>query len=116
MFPAVARSSPQIIRSVVDFPQPDGPTSVRNSWSLMVRFRSSTATLPPNSLVMPSKRTSAIGSALHRSGGHALDQLALEEQGQYQGWDDREHTGRGHHGELGVEVGGEVRRHHGDRL
>ena len=32
------------MRSVVDFPQPDGPTRTTNSLSLIVRFTSRTAT------------------------------------------------------------------------
>ena len=38
--PAVIVSSPAIIRSAVDFPHPDGPTSTRNSLSAMSRLRS----------------------------------------------------------------------------
>src|SRR6185436_9599967 len=41
--PAVISSSPATIRSVVDLPQPDGPTSTMNSLSRMWRFTSLTA-------------------------------------------------------------------------
>ena len=39
-------SSPAIMRSAVDFPQPDGPTRIMNSPSLMPRFMSFTASKP----------------------------------------------------------------------
>src|SRR5436189_3752526 len=41
--PAVISSSPATIRSVVDLPHPDGPTSTMNSLSRMWRFTSLTA-------------------------------------------------------------------------
>ena len=40
-------SSPAIMRSVVDLPQPEGPSSTMNSPSSMVRSTSSTTTGPP---------------------------------------------------------------------
>jgi hypothetical protein len=42
----VTSSSPAIILSSVDFPQPDGPTSTMNSPSSMRRLTSSTAVTP----------------------------------------------------------------------
>ena len=39
-------SSPTIIRSSVDFPQPDGPTRIMNSPSAMSRLTSFTAGKP----------------------------------------------------------------------
>jgi hypothetical protein len=47
--------------SVVDLPQPLGPTSVRNSRSFTVRFRSFKAATAPNRLLTRSKRISAMG-------------------------------------------------------
>ena len=44
---ALMSSSPAIMRSVVDLPQPDGPTRTTNSWSAMCRLKSFTATTPP---------------------------------------------------------------------
>jgi hypothetical protein len=41
--PSVMSSRPAIIRSAVDFPQPEGPTRIMNSPSLMSRFMSRTA-------------------------------------------------------------------------
>ena len=45
--PPVMSSSPAIMRSVVDLPQPDGPTSTTNSWSAICRLKSLTATTAP---------------------------------------------------------------------
>ena len=41
--PSLMSSSPAIIRSAVDFPQPDGPTRITNSPSLISRSMSLTA-------------------------------------------------------------------------
>ena len=46
--PLVISSRPAIIRSVVDFPHPEGPTSTTNSLSAMSMFTSFTATTPPS--------------------------------------------------------------------
>ena len=46
MSPEVMSSSPTIIRSSVDFPQPDGPTRIMNSPSAMSRLTSLTAGNP----------------------------------------------------------------------
>src|SRR2546421_13069241 len=45
--PSEISSSPAIIRNAVDFPQPDGPTSTRNSLSLTSIVRSRTASTSP---------------------------------------------------------------------
>src|ERR671918_84428 len=44
--PSEMSSSPAIIRSAVDFPQPDGPTRIMNSPSPISRFMSLTASKP----------------------------------------------------------------------
>ena len=63
--PSVITSSPAIIRSSVDLPQPDGPTSTMNSPLVMVRLTSSTARTPPGySFVTPSSLISAIAHSL----------------------------------------------------
>ena len=43
--PSVISSSPAIIRSVVDLPQPEGPTSTTNSLSAMSRSMPRTASM-----------------------------------------------------------------------
>ena len=45
--PAVAASSPAIVRSSVVLPQPDGPSRAKNSPSLIVSSRASSAVTPP---------------------------------------------------------------------
>ncbi len=44
MAPSVGLSKPAIIRNVVVFPQPDGPSSEKNSPEAMVKSASLTAT------------------------------------------------------------------------
>ena len=51
MRPAVGSSKPASILSSVDFPQPDAPSSAKNSRSKMVSDRSLTAVKSPNFLV-----------------------------------------------------------------
>ena len=46
--PPVISSSPAIMRSVVDLPQPEGPTSTTNSSSAMSRSMPFTACTPPS--------------------------------------------------------------------
>ena len=48
-------SNPPIILSVVVFPQPLGPRSVRNLFSFMNKFISSSITLSPYDFVIPTK-------------------------------------------------------------
>ena len=56
MRPLETPSSPAIIRSSVDFPQPDGPTRTMNSPSPISRSTSSTASTPPGkTLLTPSR-------------------------------------------------------------
>ncbi len=44
--PPLMSSSPAIMFSVVDFPQPEGPTRITNSPSAISRFTSLTASAP----------------------------------------------------------------------
>src|SRR3954454_5536838 len=57
--PVSGRSKPAMIRSVVVLPEPDGPSSVKNSPSPTFRSTSSTATTSPYVFRMPSTLTSA---------------------------------------------------------
>ena len=45
--PEVGESRPAISRSSVDFPHPDGPTTVTTSWSSTFRETASRALRPP---------------------------------------------------------------------
>ena len=64
--PLVSSSSPATMRSAVVFPQPEGPTRIRNSPSFTVNVRRSTASVEyPNCLVTSSNETAAIRSPPH---------------------------------------------------
>src|SRR3989440_1457314 len=66
--PPVTSSSPASIRSRVDFPQPEGPTSTRNSPLSISRETSSTATTSPlKTLVTCSSTISATAVDLYRA-------------------------------------------------
>src|SRR4051794_18863590 len=62
--PASGRSKPALIRNVVVFPEPDGPSSVKNSPSPTFRSTSWTATTSPYVFRMPSTPTSAAKAPL----------------------------------------------------
>src|SRR5450631_1391913 len=58
IFPAVGSSKPATIRSVVVLPQPDGPSSEKNSPPAMWKSIPRTATKSPNCLCRPTICTS----------------------------------------------------------
>src|SRR3954465_8356502 len=111
MSPLVMSSSPTIIRSRVDFPQPDGPTRIMNSPSAMSRLTSFTAGKPsPYCLTMLRISIEAISarplggwdqvpvvgwgrerSALDRAVGEAGDDAPLEEQDERDDGDGHDH-------------------------
>src|SRR3954447_17334841 len=68
MCPSLTSSSPASIRSVVDLPHPDGPTSTMNSPSLISRSMPGTAgtSAPGYHLCALSKVTLAMTYLLHR--------------------------------------------------
>ncbi len=68
IFPEVGSSSPAIILRVVVLPQPDGPSSMKNSPSATVKVDSSTAVKSPKSL----RRFSILISAKARYSGKWL--------------------------------------------
>src|ERR1041384_2839559 len=86
--PELMSSSPTIMLSSVDFPQPDGPTRMKNSPSPMVKSASLTAAKPsPYFLETLSRTISAMGavppgatSALHRAGREPGHDAALEDE------------------------------------
>src|SRR6185312_13135865 len=98
MSPEVMSSRPTIIRSSVDFPQPDGPTRIMNSPSSTSIDTSFTAGNPsPYFLTMFFISMAAIGSTLHCAGRQAGDDSALEQE------DDDDHRDRDDHGRRGKE-------------
>src|SRR4051794_11848307 len=82
MSPELISSSPAIMRSVVDLPQPEGPTRTTNSWSAMSRSIPFTACTPPSySLTIFRRCTCAMaGSAFRRAGGQAGDVVVHQER------------------------------------
>src|SRR4051794_29934748 len=82
MSPDVMSSSPTIIRSSVDFPQPDGPTRIMNSPSSTSIDTSLTAGKPsPYSLTMFFISMAAMAaSPLHCAGGETGDDPTLEQE------------------------------------
>src|SRR6185503_18847187 len=77
--PAVARSRPAIMRSVVVLPQPDGPRRQTTSPALTERSASLTATNSPYFLVI--FLTSMVDmSALYRSERDATQKMVLQEE------------------------------------
>src|SRR6266568_3728952 len=99
--PEVMSSSPAIMLSVVDLPQPDGPTRITNSPSAMSRLTSSTASAPSGKrLVMLSRTISATGLslsplALDRAGCQPRNDPALEEQHEDDDGNGDDHRRRG---------------------
>src|SRR5690242_589333 len=72
--PSEMSSRPAIMLSVVDLPQPEGPTRITNSPSAMVRLTSSTARAPSgNRLVTWSRTISAMGCPSFSPSALALD-------------------------------------------
>src|SRR5688500_18802243 len=120
--PSEMSSRPAIIRSAVDFPQPDGPTRIMNSPSSMFRSMDLTASKPSGwRVVRPSGWMSAIIEVpllpLDRAAREARDDPALEEQDEQDDRDGHEDRGRrdvaGGRGEL--RLAGEERQRLRDR-
>src|SRR6188472_458327 len=92
-------SSPAIIRSAVDLPQPEGPTRITNSPSATSRLMSLTASNPSaKRLLTPSRTISAIPSpplSLDGARGQAGDDPALEQQNEDDDRDGDDHRGGG---------------------
>src|SRR5580700_11038710 len=111
--PASGSSSPAMMRSSVDLPQPEGPSSTTNSPSRASRVTPRSASLTPNRLVIFSTRRlmkMAGGTAcptwililraslaLDRSQRKAADEVSLRGRGEDQNRQHRDHA-RGAHG------------------
>src|SRR5579862_4498366 len=92
--PASGISSPAIMRSSVDFPQPEGPSKTTNSPSSAFSETPLTASREPNRLVMPS--ISSAMSAFHRAQRESAHQIFLRGRGEDQNGQHRDHA-RGAH-------------------
>src|SRR4051794_35611634 len=91
--PSLMSSSPAIMFSVVDFPQPDGPTRMTNSPSAISRSMLSTASAPSGKrLVTWSRTMSAISSSLHGAGRESRDDTTLEEEYEHNDRDGDDHS------------------------
>src|SRR4051812_39426314 len=78
--PYVASSRPATMRSAVDLPEPDGPTSTMNSPSRTSRSRSRTPTVPSaNALVTPSSVMLAIAPPVRGAVARPPDVVAVPE-------------------------------------
>src|SRR6266571_1289667 len=78
MSPADGSSSPAIIRRVVVFPQPEGPSRIASSPSPTFRSRSATATIPSKLLASPLSSIMG-GLGPHRAERKPTNQVPLEE-------------------------------------
>src|SRR5215475_5150516 len=115
--PALTSSSPAIIRSKVDFPQPDGPTSTMNSPSAMARSMPCRTLTAPKDLLTPvmSIDAMAIPSALHRAGGEPPHEIFLDQDEEQEGGDERDHPRRHHLAEIHRELADEGEEADGKR-
>src|SRR5262245_27475530 len=89
--PSLISSSPAIMRSSVDLPQPDGPTKTTNSPSAMSMSAPWTTSKLPKRLTTLVRVTAAILLLLDRAGGDAGDEMALQQH------EDDEHRHGQHH-------------------
>src|SRR6218665_3978628 len=91
------------MRSKVDLPQPEGPSSTRSSRSAKSHEIWFATFLPPELLLTPRRDMAAMmdvsakGSALDAAGGHAGGDIALHEKVEDDGGQ-RVHQPDGHHG------------------
>src|SRR5215475_15339197 len=108
MVPALISSRPAIMRSVVDLPQPEGPTSTTNSWSLMDRLMSVTATTWPYTLCTLLSTMSAM-----RLDPQPANDVSLPEQRYDQRRNERDDRGRAHEVPFHAELVNELRHHDG---
>src|SRR5712692_10058265 len=106
MVPLLVSSSPAIMRSVVDLPQPEGPTRTTNSRSLMSRLMSLTAITWPYAFCTLVRTTSAMTLDLQPA-----NHVFLSEQRDNQRRNERDHRGRAHEMPLHAELVNELGHH-----
>src|SRR4030095_6970264 len=105
MWPSVCVSSPAMMRSSVDLPQPDGPSSTMNSPSAIVQSTLWITATSPKVFLIPSILTSAIASLLRVD--QALDEPALHQHDHGDRRDHSHHPRRHADLPLGERVGGD---------
>src|SRR5262245_1257030 len=84
--PELAVSSPAMMRSVVDLPQPEGPSSTQNEPGSMRRLTSCSATVSPQDLAIPSSSIKAMRSSIETSARRTDDVRSGFSQGQCVAW------------------------------
>src|SRR5581483_9799791 len=95
--PEVISSNPAIMRSVVDLPQPDGPTRTTNSSSSISRSMPFTAwTLPSNALVTLRIETCAIVGLSFRCACRETGDVVVHQERVHQYRRGGSHDARGH--------------------
>src|SRR5579871_3351798 len=96
--PALMDSSPAIMRSSVDLPQPEGPTRTVNSPSATSMSTPWMMSTWPKAFLTPtiSTRAMTLPSAFHRAAGHAGDEVALHEQEEHRRRQGEHNRGRHH--------------------
>src|SRR6188472_2733575 len=93
--PSVIVSRPAIMLSRVDLPQPEGPTSTRNSPSPMAMSIPLRMCRLPKCFLTLLMVSEAMSSPLHRAGHHAAHEVLASENIDEQRGQSRHH-GRGH--------------------
>src|ERR1700760_186838 len=80
--PMLGASKPAIMRRVVVFPQPEGPTTITNSPSSISRLRLSTATFEPKDLVTVRSAIFAMVFSAQVLAGDSVPVLAFDSAGE----------------------------------
>src|SRR5215203_5880044 len=112
MMPLSTSSRPAIMRSNVVLPQPEGPRSVTNFRLGNCRLTSFSTRTEPKDLLMASRLTSMVGSALHGAGAKARHKVALQPHEEQGHGHSHEHASR--HQEPPVHMGALEEEHHAD--
>src|SRR6185312_4935297 len=95
--PPEAGSSPAMIESRVDLPQPEGPSSTRKPPSSSSRSTLERTSSAPKLLRTPLRERVAIPISFHRAGGDAGDHPALHQRKEHHHGGDRDHAAGGQH-------------------
>src|ERR1700730_10361463 len=122
MVPELTSSSPATSRSVVDSPQPEGPTRTTNSSSSILRSKSVTAGTAPYDFSIRSNATFAIAISTNgsesgpgRSDAQPTNDVSLREQGHQHRRSHGQHCHGAHEVPLRAELGHELRHGDGDQ-
>src|SRR5262249_43657079 len=109
--PALAHSSPAIIRKVVVLPQPEGPSRHTTSPAATSRSTSRTATKLPKRFVSWRRAMVDIGSALDRAESDATQQILLQGERHQDDGNEKERLDRGQKSPAPADVAADGLRH-----